>query len=40
MVWVATAWNTEAARSVCAAPWFSSGCRSLLANTPQREAIG
>ena len=40
MVCVATAWKTEAARSVCAAPWLSSGCRSDFAKTPQREAIG
>ena len=29
----------EAATSSLRAPWFSSGCTSLLANTPQREAM-
>ncbi len=40
IVCVATAWKTDAARSVCSAPWFSSGWTSDLAKTPQRDAIG
>ena len=40
MVWVATAVKMEAARSGLAAPSLISGCRSVLANTPQRDAIG
>jgi len=40
IVWVATAWKTEAARSVCSAPWLSSGCTSDFANTPHRDAMG
>ena len=40
IVWVATAWKTDAAMSSCAAPSLISGCTSVLANTPQREAMG
>ncbi len=40
MVCVATAVKMDAARSGLAAPSLMSGCKSVLANTPQREAIG
>ena len=40
MVCVATAVKIDAARSGLAAPSLISGCRSVFANTPQRDAIG
>ncbi len=40
MVWVTTDWKMEAAMSSRRAPSFSSGCTSVLANTPQRLAMG
>ena len=40
IVWVATAVKIEAARSGLAAPSLMSGCKSVFANTPQRDAIG
>ena len=40
MVWLTTAWNIDAAKSSFFAPSLIKGCISVLANTPQREAIG
>ena len=40
MVWFTTAWNMDAARSSTAAPSLIKGWMSVLANTPQRAAIG
>ena len=39
-VWSTTAWKMEAATSSFRPPWFRMGWISLLANTPQREAMG
>ena len=40
MVCVTTDWKMDAAMSSLRAPSFSSGCTSVLANTPQRLAMG
>ena len=40
MVWLTTAWKMEAARSAVVAPSLISGWISVLANTPQRAAMG
>ena len=40
MVWFTTAWKMEAAKSGLVAPSLIRGWISLLANTPQRAAIG
>ena len=40
MVCVTTDWKIDAAMSSLRAPSFKSGCTSVFANTPQREAIG
>ena len=39
MVWFTTAPKMLSATSFLLAPWFNSGCTSLLANTPQRLAM-
>ena len=39
-VWSTTAWKMLAATSSLWAPWFNSGWMSVLAKTPQREAMG
>ena len=40
IVWLTTAWKMEAARFSIGAPSLISGWISVLANTPQRAAIG
>ena len=40
IIWFTTAWNIDAAISAVLAPSLISGCMSVFANTPQREAIG
>ena len=39
-VWSTTAWKMEAATSSFRPPWLRMGWMSVLANTPQREAMG
>ncbi len=40
MVWLTTAWKMEAERSSFVAPSLMRGWMSVLANTPQRAAMG
>ena len=40
IVWLTTDWKTEIAMSDLLAPWLISACTSVLAKTPQRDAIG